>query len=73
MASAVLTLTLCASCLSGCKGREDSTVVALKKGQTFQEATGDAGAPCDGFFIDVGSAQRIAIEYFMEKATGEIE
>ena len=68
LALAVWTTTACAVCLSGCKSEDayKPLSVALKEGQAFT-------APCDGYFIDLRSAQKIAMEILMNKAEGEVK
>jgi len=66
--SAVWITIACAVCSSGCKSENvyKPLSVALKEGQAFT-------VPCDGYFIDLRSAQKIAMEILMNKAEGEIE
>ena len=65
-------LTLCVSCLSGCNDK-DVVAIPFEQGQTFLEITGQEGAPCDGYFIDVKSAQRLAMELLIDKTADEIK
>ena len=60
-------MIVCVTCLNGCASNGYKPISAsLEEGQVFT-------APCDGYFIDLVSAQKISMEILMEKTEGEIE